>query len=117
MANEQQIIQFKQKFKYIYIDSPPLFDKSHKDFIDQLNKEETPEKLQSYKHYISETFRYYGEDTINWILEHDYSIISCISTDTRLLNMYKNATTTQEKNDIVKLMTPSLQYNLSKENN
>lgn len=110
MASQQQIEQFRKKFTFMYVDAPPQLDGDHDTFVKDLNKEETPEKMKGYRDYIQTTFRYYGQDTIDWVLGHEYAVISSLANDTRLLNMHKESKVPQERKDLIKLMSPAMQF-------
>ena len=115
MANQQQKDEFRKKMTFMYLEAPLQLDKDHETFVKDLLKETTPEKLNSYREYITQTFRYYGDDTVEWILSHNYAVLSSIANDTKLLNLFKESRVLEEKRDLIKLMSPAMQvYAFSK---
>ena len=110
MATQKQKEEFKKKMSFMYLESPPKLDPGHAAFAEMLKKESTPEKMEKYRQYIEKTFSYYGEDTIEWILSLDYEVISSLSNDTKLMNMHRESRVPEEKRDLIKLMSPSMQY-------
>lgn len=110
MASQKQKEEFKQKMTFMYIEAPSKLDPGHEAFIEMINKESTPEKMKKYTQYIEKTFSYYGDDTVKWILSLDYEVISSLANDTKLMNMYRESRVPEEKKDLVKLMSPPMQY-------